>query len=378
MVLGINLTLLMGKEVPRPVSREVVEALQSVEVSHSDEERSGFQIVFQVGRRDRSDLKDYRLPSNPIFQVYNRVILVVTFGASAQVLMDGVITNQQLSPNPEPGKTTFTITGEDVSAMMDLQEKSEDHVAQDEATIARMILGRYAKYGIVPKVITPDFVDRPTQNERIPSQQGTDLAYLKEIGQRFAHVFYVTPGPSVGVNTAYWGPPQRQTRPQKALTVNMSSFTNVNSISFQNDAMAATTVEGSIQDRRTNEVRPVRQERSNRPRLAQRPALQSQSQQRTTQFRQTGRETAQADALAKAMTDRSVDAVVTVSGELDTIRYGDLLQLRGLVGLRGVGNSYDGLYYVKSVTHALAPGQYKQSFTITREGLGSTKQRLAV
>lgn len=78
------------------------------------------------------------------------------------------------------------------------------------------------------------------------------------------------------------------------------------------------------------------------------------------------------------MADCSVDDMVTVSGELDTICYGDVLQLRGLLGLRGVGQSYDGLYYVKSVTHTLAPGQYQQSFTITREGLGSTKQRLTV
>lgn len=377
MVLGINLTLMIGKEVAKPVTRQLIEALQTVEVSHSDEGRSGFQIVFQVGRSDRNDLQDYRLISNPIFEVYNRVILVVTTGASAEVLIDGIITNQQLSPNPEPGKTTFTITGEDVSVMMDLTEKSEGHAAQDEATIARMILKEYEKYGIIARVVTPKFVDRPTSNERIPTQQGTDLAYLKQIAERFAFVFYVTPGPSVNTNIAYWGPPQKQTRPQKALTVNMGSFTNVASVNFQNDAMTATAVEGSVQDRQSNQIRPVQQSRSDRPNLARRPALQTQQQRRTRQFRQTGRDSAQADARAQAMADRSVDNVVTVSGELDTIRYGDFLHVRGLVGLRGVGYSYDGLYYVKNVTHKLARGLYKQGFTITREGLGSTVRGVA-
>ena len=376
-MLGINLTLLMGAQVPRPVSRELVEALQSVEVTQTDEGRSGFQIVFQVGRRDRNDLQDYRLISNPLFQVYNRVTLVVNVGASAEVLMDGIITNQQLSPNPEPGKSTFTITGEDVSLMMDLEEKSEEHVAQDEATIATMIIGRYAKYGLLPTVVRPVFQDRPTPNERIPSQQGTDLAYLQQIGQRFAHVFYVIPGPRAGINRAYWGPPQRQSLPQKALTVNMGSFTNVASVSFQNDATAATAVEGSVQDRQTNQVRPVQQNQSVRPPLARQPALSSQSHRRVRQFRETGRDTAQSDSRAQAITDQSVDNVVTVNGELDTIRYGDFLHVRGLVGLRGVGYSYDGLYYVKSVTHKLKPGEYKQSFTITREGLGSTIQGVA-
>jgi hypothetical protein len=67
-----------------------------------------------------------------------------------------------------------------------------------------------------------------------------------------------------------------------------------------------------------------------------------------------------------------VDNVVTVTGDLDAVTYGGLLQVRGVVTLRGVGFNYDGLYYVKSVTHKINKGDYKQSFTITREGLGST------
>ena len=79
----------------------------------------------------------------------------------------------------------------------------------------------------------------------------------------------------------------------------------------------------------------------------------------------------QAFIKAQAETDASGDAV-TVSGELNASRYGDVLRARRLVGLRGAGYSYDGLYYVKSVTHRIKRGEYKQSFTLTREGLGSS------
>jgi hypothetical protein len=41
------------------------------------------------------------------------------------------------------------------------------------------------------------------------------------------------------------------------------------------------------------------------------------------------------------------------------------------VGVRGAGLAYDGLYYVKSVTHDLKRGEYKQSFTLTRNALVS-------
>ena len=42
------------------------------------------------------------------------------------------------------------------------------------------------------------------------------------------------------------------------------------------------------------------------------------------------------------------------------------------MAVRGAGITYDGFYYVKSVTHNLKRGEYKQDFTLTRNGLVST------
>ena len=42
---------------------------------------------------------------------------------------------------------------------------------------------------------------------------------------------------------------------------------------------------------------------------------------------------------------------------------------RILVGVRGAGVAYDGLYYVSSVTHNIKHGEYKQSFQLSRDGL---------
>ena len=67
-----------------------------------------------------------------------------------------------------------------------------------------------------------------------------------------------------------------------------------------------------------------------------------------------------------------------VQGELDALRYGNMLQAPGLVGVRGVGNSYDGNYYVQSVKHTIRRGEYKQQFTLNREGYGSTVQEVNV
>ena len=67
---------------------------------------------------------------------------------------------------------------------------------------------------------------------------------------------------------------------------------------------------------------------------------------------------------------------ISGSGSLDVVRYGYILRARMLVGVRGAGLAYDGLYYVDSVTHNLKRGEYKQSFTLSRDGLISITPRV--
>ncbi|MGI0493690.1 phage late control D family protein [Alkalinema pantanalense CENA528] len=378
MPLGVTLTLYIGPQNVKPAPRELMEALQSVEVSHNDSGRSGFQLVFQTGRSNR-DRKDYQLMGNPLLQPFNRVIVVMTINATAEVLMDGIITNQQFAPSQDLGGSTLTLTGEDVSIMMDLEERSVEHTNQSDVIIVNQILARYQRYGLIPKVITPPFNDQPSQNDRIPTQQGTDLSYIQQLAGVHSFIFYVTAGPALRSNLAYWGPPKRNPPPQKALSVNQGGYSNVNSISVQYNALAATQLKGQFQDRRTNEKREISITRSTRrPALAAKPALSSQTQLRIQQFRDSGESFEKAQSIAQSRVDQAVDGAVTITGELDTARYGAILRLRGLVGLRGVGQTQDGLYYVKSVTHKIQKGDYKQNFTLTREGSGSRVQRVDI
>lgn len=367
-LLGIHLTLLAGPTVPLPVGPPLIESLQSVEVTHNDTERSGFQITFQVGRGP-TDLFDYPTVSSPQFKPFGRVIIMVTFGAVPQVLMDGIITNQQLNPGNEPGSSTFTVTGEDVSVMMDREEKNVEHPAQPEIAIAAKIIATYAQYGLIPMVLPPIAMDVPLPIERVPVQQSTDLQYLQEIAERHGYVFFVIPGPAPGTNTAYWGPPVRVGLPQRALSFNMGPQTNVDTLNFQNNADEPTQVTGRVQDRQTNQATPVQTVAAARPPLASQPP--NPAQMRTQVLREAGVNIPQAYARAQAVTDSSTDEVVTASGTLSALRYGGILQARALVGLRGVGFSYDGLYTVKSVTHKITKNDYKQDFNLAREGLGA-------
>jgi hypothetical protein len=379
---AISLTIYLGKEQPQPVPLTIVEALESVEITLSDSEHSGFQMVFQVGRSGVKEAADYKLLdilNNPdYFAPYNRVILVVTVNGEAKPLVNGVITQQEFMPSPELGRSTFTITGEDIGGFMDRENPPIEHIQQHERTIVQNILNsaKYARYNIQLSPAPFGYQDTPSKNDRTPTQQKTDLKYIQELADRFGYVFHITPGPGLFQNTAYWGPPIRDKIAQPTITINMGGLTNAGAIRFSFDAQVATQVDGYVQDRITNEIRSVNSKITTNKPLAQKSAaaLIDPQLKQVRQFQETARDTMRALVYAQSQVNQSNDNVVTVSGELDTVRYGGLLQLRGLVDLRGVGYTYDGTYYVKNVTHKIRKGDYKQSFTLTREGIGGKRR----
>ena len=372
-LLGIQMTLRIGPTVPEPAPLFLMESLQRVEVTHSDQRLSGFQITFQMGRSGPADLLDYQHLSNPLLRPFNRIILIVTFNAMPRVLMDGIITNQQVQPGNEAGTSTLTITGEDVSVMMHKEEKLIEHIGQSDPIIAKMILNnkKYAQYKLIPKVIEPPTVETPNKSEKIPVQYGTDLAHLQSMARCHGYVFYIVPGPALFDNTAYWGPPVREGMPQRALTFNMGPDSNVASLNFQYNALSPYTVSGSMMDPQTNQSMPVKTFTSTRIPLVSQPASGLPYIRKVLPENTEGLSYMQAKACAQGRIDTSFDNTVTAQGELDALQYGDLLQARKLVGLRGAGYSYDGSYYVQSVTHTISSGEYRQRFTLTREGTGA-------
>lgn len=376
---GLNIILSIGTVVPSPAPISLTEALQSIEVTQEDEGRSGFQITFAAERSEALS-RDYPIISSGLLKPFHRVLLSASFNnGPPQVITDGVITNIQLTPSDGTRNGTITVTGEDVSAVMDIYEFSLPYVALGDALIAGVVLAKYALYGVVPLVIPPlsSLVRLPVDSAI--RQLSTDRAFLNKLANKNGFVFFVKPGLAPGVNIAYWGPSlQGIGMPCKTLNVDLGPATNVDSINFQYDPLGPTLMHGTTFDSLTNSILPVLTLLSTRlPPLASEPALIfNQPFVRNSLYTERRYGVLEALASAQATTNKSTENVVTATGELDVVRYGSLLASHGLVGLRGAGYSYDGFYYVKRVTHRISRGSYKQSFTLTREGTGSLVEAL--
>jgi hypothetical protein len=290
--------------------------------------------------------------------------------------MDGLITRQQMTPSSEPGQSTLVIIGEDVSQAMDLIEvpKIPFLAMPAEARVA-LLVAKYAMFGIVPLVVPSILIDIPNPIDKIPSQEGSDLAYITRLANDVGYVFYVDPGPVPGMNTAYWGPEIKVGIPQPALSVNMDAHTNVESINFTYDGLAKTLYFVFIQEPFTPAKAiipiPVPDITPLNPPLGAKPPIPFHVKELTAEkdAKGTAKYTPlQAAAIAIAKTSQKSD-VISGSGSLDVVRYGRLLKARQLVGVRGAGQTYDGLYYVKSVTTSMKRGEVKQNFTLSRNAL---------
>lgn len=371
MLRGFYLTLLIGPVLPVPAPQSVMDALLSAQVTSAAGQASGFQITFALSKK--SLLNTVMLPAG-YFDPKIRVILVVTTNNVPTVLMDGIITQHTVTPSNEPGQSTLTITGQDLSLLMDLEEKHICYPGMPAEARIAMICLQYVMYGIVPLPIPTVLLDIPDPIQRIPIQTGTDLNYANDLARASGYVFYIEPGPLPGMSVAYWGPEIRIGVPQPALNVNMDADTNVEQLSFTYDGLSKQQMTVGITEPITKITInvPVPDIGILRPPLAWKPA---------TTLRQgpvpdsSKWSSVQALLMGMAQAAEASDSV-SGTGQLDVLRYGHILKSRQLVSVRGAGIAYDGFYYVKSVTHNLKRGEYKQSFTVARDGLISLTPRV--
>jgi hypothetical protein len=363
---GIYVTLLAGPVVALPAPKPLMDALTSVEVTISATERSAFQLSFTLS--NRSPLQTLFLLAMGGPGVELRVVIVVTVNSLPQVVMDGVIRHHEVQPAGDTGHSTLSVTGEDLTAVMDLLalDGLPFPALPVEARVAAM-LAKYAFYGVIPEIVPSIIPDIPVPVERIPGQQGTDLGYIKKLAEDNGYVFYLDPGPVPGVSTAYWGPQIKFGIPQPALNVNMDTWTNVDSLSFRYQPQNSTLPIVFIQDETTHAPIPIPIPPItplNPPLGLVVPFPSRQDRMQDTAKRSPG----QALLMGMARASKSAD-VVTGTGSLDVLRYGRVLKARQLVGVRGAGPAFDGLHYVESVTHRISRGEYKQNFTLKRNAL---------
>lgn len=365
----VRLQLFTGPAVPIAAPKVVLDALREVTVeAGSGDAQSGFELVFDVPKKS---------PLNVLFLLTGgasipllRVVIAVTVGGTTEVVMDGVMTHHEVSTDGP--NSTLRVKGKDLTVVMDyLELDGIPYPAMPPAARVLVALAKYAFLGCVPLVIPSIVEDLPIPIERIPRHQGTDYGYVKALAHEVGYVFYIDPGPVPGTSKAYWGPEIRVGVPQPALNAGLDGpHDNVTSLSFSFDKEKKELPVVLIQEPNSKAPIPIPIPDLTplNPPLGVVPPLPP----KITFLH----DTAKLNPLAAVMkgiayAGQHSDSVFG-TGSLDVARYGRVLKSRQLVGVRGAGDAFNGLYYVTSVTHQIKRGAYTQSFGLARNALLST------
>jgi hypothetical protein len=372
MLKGIYLTLLAGQTIPTAVPQVAVDALENLEItiSAAPGAQSAFQLDFSLS--NDSPLHASFLVASGAITPFIRIVLIATISGIPEVLIDGVVTSQSVTPGTSGSRySMLTINGVDLTALMDLIAlDGTPYAAMAIDARVRLILAKYAALGVSTTVVPPLFVNPPSPQDRIPVHKGTDYKYLNLMAKQCGYVFYLDPGPAPKQSTAYFGPQTKTGTPQRALNINMDAQTNCDELTFSFHSEKPLLPTVFIQNPLTKTPLPIPLPASNplQTSLGKLPPVA-----KNVSFLNTTANLDPMDALLTGVATQapSQDAV-SANGSIDVIRYGGILHARALVGVRGAGVLFDGVYYVESVTHHLKRGEYRQDFTLSRNGLVST------
>ncbi|MFN3615624.1 MAG: hypothetical protein ACK4WC_13835, partial [Rubrimonas sp.] len=317
---GATLTLLMGPTAVKPAPPEVLAALEGAQVTMAAGQRSGFQLTFAFSKT--SPIARRLLPQG-FFDPMIRVIMIATLRGSPTVLMDGPIRRVDVTGTGQPGENRLTVSGEDVGGYMDAVDLTGlPFPAMPPFARVALMMTKYIPFGVIPVTIPAPLQAPANPLERIPQQQGTDWEYANQLAREAGYVFYVSPGPKPGMNTAYWGPAIRVGAVQPALTLDMDHAANLNAMTFTIDGAAAVLPFAFVKIGPAPVPVPVPDIGLLKPPLAARPVVPTR-----TRLLDTDR-MSMPEAMSKVLAGSGAAEPLSASGTLDVARYGRPLRAR--------------------------------------------------
>lgn len=331
--------------------------LLKLEVELDDELASMFRL--RLGMLQTSEgwtsLDDERL------QVWKPVSITAGFEDDNEELLTGYITHVKPHFQANAEQAYLEIWGMDASVMMNRIEVLKDWPNKKDSDIATEI---FTSYGLAAEVEDTSVVHE--ENVSTIIQRETDMQFLKRLALRNGYECYVQ-----GSN-AYFGPPSIDDEPQPLLAVHFGNETNIHNFSVGVDAMAPVNV-GMFQiDRMNKETAEVNIENS-----AQTSLGATNSSSILGAGMQAGQlyigcngasGAAEMTALCQGLYDRA-EWFITAQGEVTANNYAHVLMPRKPVTVKGIGETYSGIYYVNHVTHVFTCDGYKQMVRMKRNAL---------
>jgi phage protein D len=337
---------------------DIYRELISLEVELDDQLAGMFKILLPLKQETDgtwSYLDDDR------FTVWKSVSISAGFESGTEDLITGYITHVKPLFDPDPTGCILEIWGMDESVLMDREEKLKDWPNKKDSDIAKEIFDLYG--------FTPELEDtRIVHDEAISTiiQRETDMRFLRRLAMRNGFECYVENG------TAYFCQPQPGDKPQPVMAYMFGKETNLHRFSIEVNALTPANVAMYQVDRLNKEVMDSTAESSLQEALGSTDSSGFLAPGMDPSLVYVGMNAAtgkpEMDALSQGLF-HSAEWFVSAEGEIMGNLYGHVLKARSKVTIKGIGETYSGVYYVSHVTHSFTPDGYVQRFKVKRNAL---------
>lgn len=298
------------------------------------------------------------------FSIWKRVSIGAGFEGGAEELIAGRITHVKPTFEPDQAQGFLDIWGMDESVLMDREEKLKDWPNKKDSDIASEI---FNLYGFTPEVEDTEVVHDEAVSTII--QRETDMQFLNRLASRNGFECYVEG------ETAYFRKPRLDDTPQPVLACHFGDETNLNRFSIEVNGLIPANVAMFQVDRLNKEVLDSAAESSMQTALGDTgySALLAAGMDppKTYIAMNAVAGKTEMDALCQGFFHRA-EWFVSAEGEIAGNLYGHALKARSTVTIKGVGETYSGVYYVSHVTHSFTPDGYFQYFKVKRNALMPT------
>jgi hypothetical protein len=347
-------------EIDGDEAEDLYDDIVALEVELSDELPATFRLCLALAKEPGEGAWSYQ--DEPQFRIWKPVRVAIGFADSGpEELIQGFITRVEPHYTADEGESLLEVTGADASILMDRAERLKDWPNKKDSDIAREICGFYP--------FATDIQETEVVHEEAVStviQRETDLQFLNRLALRNGFEFYVE-----GTTARFRAP--AESPPQPLLAAHFGEETNLRCFNAAVDALRPTRVRMIQVDRLDKQVRSAGADSLEDEPMGELDAdalLPEGPAGDPTVFVANNAVTGvpEMEALCRRLHAEGA-SFVTGEGDIDAAAYGHVLKPRGRVTIKGVGESYSGVYYVSFVRHTVTRDGYTQSFRARRDAL---------
>lgn len=334
--------------------------LAAVEVEVGDDAPATFRLRIALSRSPEDGA--WRYLDEERFRVWSEVSVRVGFaGGGTEEVVSGYVTRVRPWFDADPGRCALEVEGMDASVLLDREEKLKDWPGKKDSDIAREVL---SAYGLSAEVEETDVVHEEALSTII--QRETDLEFLRRLALRNGFSCWVEG------RTARFGPLPADSAPQPVLAAHFGGETSLAWFAPAVDALRPAEVSMFQLDRLTRDVLSAEATSSARRPLGRMDASAllpgGVDPGKVYVARNAATGAPEMSALCQGVFEEGA-WFVTAEGQTRPAAYEHVLKPRGLVTVKGVGESYSGVWYVSYVRHTLTRDGYTQFFRLRRDAL---------